>query len=65
VKTSLRNVEVAERTWGYRDWLHRFATWRNDTITKLKAAYEGEDIALEFEAVGYYGTLVPAIQVRV
>jgi uncharacterized protein (TIGR02391 family) len=44
-------IEVAERTGGYRDWLHLFATWRNDTITELKAAYEGKDISLEFEAV--------------
>lgn len=42
-------VEVAERTGGYRDWLHLFATWRNDTITQLKGAYEEKDIALEFE----------------
>ena len=44
-------VEVAEKTWGHRDWLHLFATWRNDTISELKAVYEGKDIALEFEAV--------------
>ena len=44
-------IEVAERTGGYRDWLHLFATWRNDTITELKAAYGGRDIVLEFEAV--------------
>jgi hypothetical protein len=44
-------VEVAERTWGHRDWLDLFATWRNDTITELKAAYGGRDIVLEFEAV--------------
>jgi uncharacterized protein (TIGR02391 family) len=42
-------VEVAERTGAYRDWLHLFATWRNDTMVKLKAAYAGNDIALEFE----------------
>jgi uncharacterized protein (TIGR02391 family) len=44
-------VEIAERTGAYRDWLHLFATWRNETIAKLKAAYAGNDIALEFEAV--------------
>jgi uncharacterized protein (TIGR02391 family) len=42
-------VEVAERTGGYRDWLYLFATWRSNTITELKAAYEGNEIALEFE----------------
>ena len=45
------NIEVAERSGGYRDWLDLFETWRNHTITELKAAYEGTDIALEFEAV--------------
>ncbi len=44
-------AEVAEKTGGYRDWLHLFATWRKDTITDLKAAYEGSEIAREFEAV--------------
>jgi uncharacterized protein (TIGR02391 family) len=44
-------VEVAERTGGYRDWLHLFATWRTSTITELKAAYEGNEIAQEFEVV--------------
>jgi len=39
---------LAERTGGYRDWLHLFATWRDDTIAALKAAYEGKDIAQEF-----------------
>jgi uncharacterized protein (TIGR02391 family) len=42
-------VELAERTGGYSDWLHLFETWRNDTITQLKAAYEGTAIAQEFE----------------
>jgi hypothetical protein len=31
-------TEVAERTGGYRDWLHLFAVWRDDTIAELKAA---------------------------
>jgi uncharacterized protein (TIGR02391 family) len=44
-----KNVEIAERTGGYRDWLHLFASWRDDTIAKLKAAYEGSEIAREFE----------------
>ena len=42
-------TEVTEKTGGYRDWLHLFATWRDHTIAELKAAYEGKDIALEFE----------------
>jgi uncharacterized protein (TIGR02391 family) len=42
-------VEVAETAGGYRDWLHLFADWRNDTITELKAAYKGNEIAQEFE----------------
>jgi uncharacterized protein (TIGR02391 family) len=42
-------VEVAETTGGHRDWLHLFATWRNDTSAELKAAYEGNDISREFE----------------
>jgi len=44
------NVEVAETTGGYRDWLHLFATWRNGTSAELKAAYEGNDISREFES---------------
>jgi uncharacterized protein (TIGR02391 family) len=42
-------AEVAERTGGYRDWLHLFADWRNNTITELNAAYKGNEIAREFE----------------
>ena len=45
------NVKVAEKTRGYGDWLHLLEVWRNATITELKAAYEGKDIAFEFEAV--------------
>jgi len=41
-------AEIAKKTGGYRDWLHLFATWRDDTIAQLKAAYEGRDIAQEF-----------------
>jgi uncharacterized protein (TIGR02391 family) len=44
-------VKVAEKTGGYSDWLHLLEVWRNDTITELKAAYEGKDIAFEFGAV--------------
>ena len=43
--------KVAEKTGGYRDWLHLLEVWRKDTLTELKAAYEGKDIAFEFEAV--------------
>jgi uncharacterized protein (TIGR02391 family) len=44
-------IKVAEETRGYRDWLHLLEVWRNDTITELKAGYEGKEIAFEFEAV--------------
>jgi hypothetical protein len=44
-------IKVAEKTRAYRDWLHVLDVWRNETIAGLKAAYEGKDIALEFEAV--------------
>jgi len=44
-------VKIAEKTGGYADWLHLLEVWRNDTITELKTAYEGKDIAFEFEAV--------------
>src|ERR1700680_492722 len=43
-------VKVAEKTGGYNDWLHLLEVWRKDTITELKAAYEGKDIVFEFEA---------------
>jgi uncharacterized protein (TIGR02391 family) len=44
-------IKVAEKTRAYRDWLDALEVWRKDTITELKTAYEGKDIALEFEAV--------------
>jgi len=44
-------IKLAEKTGAYRDWLHILEVWRNETITELKAAYEGRDIAFEFEAV--------------
>jgi uncharacterized protein (TIGR02391 family) len=44
-------VKLAEKTAGYRDWLHVLEVWRKDTLAQLKAAYEGNDIAFEFEAV--------------
>lgn len=42
-------VELAEKTGGYRDWLHLFATWRNNSIAELKAIYEGKETVMEFE----------------
>ena len=42
-------AEVAETNWRHRDWLDLFAKWRDDTIKVLKSAYEGKDIAQEFE----------------
>jgi len=42
-------IKVAESNGGHRDWLDLFDTWRADTITQLKASYEGRNIALEFE----------------
>ena len=42
-------AEIAENNWRHRDWLDLFAKWRDDTIKALKDAYEGTDIALEFE----------------
>lgn len=50
-KAVAAKAEVAERAVGYRDWLHLFANWRNETIAELKAAYKGHEIAREFEAV--------------
>jgi uncharacterized protein (TIGR02391 family) len=44
-------AEVAERTGGYGDWLHLFDDWRKNTITELKAVYEGNEIAEEFANV--------------
>jgi uncharacterized protein (TIGR02391 family) len=48
-ETLAGKIEIAQRNWGHRDWLDMFASWRTATITQLKAAYEGKDIALEFE----------------
>ena len=42
-------VKLAEKTGGYRDWLHLFATWRNNSIAELKAIYEGKETVMEFE----------------
>jgi len=44
-------IKIAEKTAGHSDWLHLLEVWRNDTITELKAAYDGKDISFEFEAV--------------
>jgi uncharacterized protein (TIGR02391 family) len=44
-------IKIAEETRGYRDWLHLLEVWHNETIIQLRAAYEGKDIAFEFEAV--------------
>ena len=44
-------AELAEKSWRHRDWLELFAEWRNVTIKALRNAYEGRDIAREFEAV--------------
>jgi len=44
-------AEIAEKNWRHRDWLELFAKWRDDTIRALKDAYEGRNIALEFEVV--------------
>jgi len=49
-KSVAAKAELAERAGGYRHWLDRFANWRNDTTAELKAAYEGNEIAREFEA---------------
>jgi uncharacterized protein (TIGR02391 family) len=43
-------IKIAEENRGYRDWLQLFEVWSNDTMTELKAGYEGKDIPLEFEA---------------
>jgi uncharacterized protein (TIGR02391 family) len=40
---------IAEKNWRHQDWLDLFAKWRDDTIKALKNAYEGRDIAREFE----------------
>jgi uncharacterized protein (TIGR02391 family) len=42
-------AEIAANNCRHRDWLELFAKWRDDTIRALKTAYEGRDIALEFE----------------
>jgi hypothetical protein len=44
-------AEIAKKNWRHQDWLELFAKWRDDTIKTLKNAYEGKDIAREFEAV--------------
>ncbi|HTB49800.1 MAG TPA: TIGR02391 family protein [Solirubrobacteraceae bacterium] len=41
-------AEVAERTGGYRDWLHLVSTWRKDTIEALDRLYDGREIGQEF-----------------
>src|ERR1700730_3740169 len=44
-------ADIAEQNLRHRDWLDLFAKWRDDTIKTLKNAYDGSDIALEFDAV--------------
>lgn len=43
-----QQVDLAERTGGYRDWLSAFSTWREETITELDALYVEKDIGREF-----------------
>jgi predicted nucleotide-binding protein len=50
-KELMKNGEIAEAASGYRDWLNLFAIWRGDTIDKLGAVYDGEEIPFEFDAV--------------
>jgi uncharacterized protein (TIGR02391 family) len=45
------NAAIAEQNWRHQDWLDLFEKWRADTIKTLKNAYDGGDIALEFDAV--------------
>jgi uncharacterized protein (TIGR02391 family) len=42
-------IELAEATSGYRDWLHLFGVWRDNSIAELKTIYEGNETAREFE----------------
>lgn len=44
-------AEIAAKNWRHRDWLDLFTKWRDGTIKTLKTAYEGKDIASEFDAV--------------
>lgn len=41
-------AEVAEKTGGYRDWLHLLDAWRIETIAELNRLYGGTDIGQEF-----------------
>jgi diguanylate cyclase (GGDEF)-like protein len=44
-------AQVANNFGGHRDWLSLFRAWRDETIAELKAAYEGTQIAIEFEVM--------------
>jgi class 3 adenylate cyclase len=41
--------EVAERSYGHRDWIHLFVDWRDHTIAELKRVYEGNQVWMEFD----------------
>jgi class 3 adenylate cyclase len=41
--------EVAERSYGHRDWIHLFVDWRDYTIAELNRVYKGNYISLEFD----------------
>jgi len=41
--------EVAERSYGHRDWIHLFVDWRDDTMAELGRVYKGNYISLEFD----------------
>jgi uncharacterized protein (TIGR02391 family) len=47
----MAKAEIAEKAWGYRDWLDLLKTWREDTIEELNSLYEGTDMGREFATV--------------
>jgi hypothetical protein len=51
----LTHADIVEKAGGHRDWLDLFARWKDDTLTKLRSVYVGDEIPFEFDAVTMSG----------
>lgn len=52
----MAKAEIAEETWGHRDWLHLLLkAWREDTVKDLNDLYKGADESNEFAFIATPG----------
>src|ERR1700730_108695 len=48
-------AEIAEETWGHRDWLHLLKAWREDTVKDLNDLYKGARESNQFAFIATPG----------